>query len=92
MRNDKKENEWKRKYLGILRSQMSDYEQLLLYYNAQSSLGKAWNDKKYIENYRLIKNIPYNAIAFCAGESPWHRYYSTIQALEKQGENFFEKG
>ena len=86
------ENEWKRKYLGILRSQMSDYEQLLLYYNAQSSLGKAWNDKKYIENYRLIKNIPYNAIAFCAGESPWDRYYSTIQALEKQGENFFEKG
>lgn len=86
------ENEWKRKYLGILRSQMSDYEQLLLYYNAQSSLGKAWDDKKYIENYRLIKNIPYNAIAFCAGESPWQRYYSTIQALEKQGENFFEKG
>ncbi len=86
------EKDWKSKYIGILRSQMSDYEQLLLYYNAQSSLGKAWNDKKYIENYRLIKNIPYNAIAFCAGESPWQRYYSTIQALEKQGENFFEKG
>ena len=85
------EKEWKRKYLGILRSQMSDYEQLLLYYNAQSSLGKAWNDHKYIENYRLIKNIPYDAIAFCAGESPWHRYSSTIQELEKQGEKFFEK-
>lgn len=86
------EKDWKSKYIGILRSQMSDYEQLLLFYNAQSSLGKAWNDKKYIEKYRLIKNIPYNEIAFCAGESPWHRYYSTIQALEEQGENFFEKG
>lgn len=85
------EEDWKGKYIGILRSQMSDYEQLLLFYNAQSSLGKAWNDKNYIENYRLIKNIPYNAIAFCAGESPWHRYNSTIQALEKKGEKFFEK-
>lgn len=85
------EKHWKGKYIGILRSQMSDYEQLLLFYNAQSSLGKAWDDKKYIENYRLIKNIPYNAIAFCAGESPWHRYYNTIQALEEKGEKFFEK-
>ena len=85
------EKEWKRKYLSILRSQMSDFEQLLLYYNSQSTMGKTWNDHNYIENYRLIKNIPYDAIAFCAGESPWHRYSSTIQELEKQGEKFFEK-
>ncbi len=86
------EKEWKRSYIGVLRSQMSDYEQLLLYYNAQSSFGKAWDENHYIEKYRLIKNIPGNAIAFCAGIVPFQRYQEEIKKVEMTGEKFFERG
>lgn len=83
---------WKSSYIGILRSQMSDFEQLLLYYNAQSSFGKAWDENHYIEKYRLIKNIPGDAIAFSAGIVPSHRYQEEIKKVEAAGEKFFERG
>lgn len=86
------EKEWKKEYLGILRSQMSDFEQLLLYYNAQSSLGKAWDENHYIERYQLIKNIPYSSIAFCAGVPPCDRYAKEVKAVEDNGGIFFENG
>lgn len=86
------EADWKRSYIGVLRSQMSDYEQLLLYYNAQSSFGKAWDKNHYIEKYRLIKNIPGADIAFCAGIAPFQRYQEEIKRVEASGEKFFERG
>lgn len=84
--------EWKGSYLSILRSQMSDYEQLLLYYNAQTTLGEAWDENHYIEGYKLIKNIPFYAIAHSAGETPYDRYYDAIKAAESRGGRFFERG
>lgn len=85
------EKDWKRSYLGVLRSQMSNYEQMLLYYNAQSSIGSAWNEKKYIEDYKLIKNIPYYNIALCAGVAPNVMYEKAIMEAKSKGENFFER-
>lgn len=85
------EKRWKHKFINLLRSQMSDYEQLLLYYNAQSSLGSIWDENHFIEKYHLIENIPYDEIGTCAGESPAHRYNTEIQAAKKRGEYFFEK-
>lgn len=85
------EKDWKEDYIGLLRSQMSDFEQLLLYCNAQSSMGAAWNEKHYIEKYRLIKNIPYDSIFHCAGIPPVERYSEAIKDAEARGEAFFDK-
>ena len=85
------EEGWKEDYLSILRSQMSDYEQMLLYYNAQSSHGKAWDERHYIEKYKMIKNIPYLDIAFSVGVRPVERYDKAIRAAEAKGEKFFER-
>ena len=61
-------------YIKVLRSQLSDFEQILLYYNGQSIVGKKWNiaepptqinesdswreNMKLIARFKLIKNIP----------------------------------
>ncbi len=52
--NEKKKYE----YLKTLRAQLSNHEQLLLYYNGLSALGKPWLEKDYFTDYRMIKNIP----------------------------------
>jgi hypothetical protein len=45
-------------YLRTLRAQLSDYEQVMLYYNAIVGLGKAWLDKGYLTDFRMIHNMP----------------------------------
>jgi len=53
----------KRNYLRILRAQLSNTEQILLFYNWYSGFGKQWeNDKnKFFTDYRMIHNL-YNDI------------------------------
>lgn len=46
------------RYLKLLRAQLSNHEQLLLYYNGLSGMGNEWLTEKYFTDYRLIKNIP----------------------------------
>lgn len=53
-----KKREKKYKYLKLLRAQLSNHEQLLLYYNSLTSFGKGWIYNKYFTNYKMIKNIP----------------------------------
>jgi hypothetical protein len=48
----------KYEYLKTLRAQLSTHEQLLLYYNGLTILGKSWIDNKYFTKYRMIKNLP----------------------------------
>lgn len=65
--------ESKRNYLRILRSMLSNHEQILLYYNWISGFGNAWEKKmesdhideiynekgnKFFTDYRMIHNIP----------------------------------
>lgn len=50
-------------FIKILRVQMGNYEQGVLFYNSISSLGNPWSKigkdgKSLIEKYELIKNIP----------------------------------
>jgi hypothetical protein len=47
-------------YASTVRAQLSAHEQLLLYYNALSSLGKPWfdKDKDYIKKYCMVKSMP----------------------------------
>jgi hypothetical protein len=46
-----------REYLRILRAQLSNHEQILLYYNG-SSIAKQWFTKDYFTQYKMIHNIP----------------------------------
>jgi len=48
----------KLEYLRTLRAQLSDHEQLMLYYNAISHFGYAWIVNKYFTDYKMIHNIP----------------------------------
>ncbi len=51
--------EEKRNYLRILRSQLSNEEQVLLFYNWFSGFGSQWEDDKnsFFVDYRMIHNI-----------------------------------
>jgi hypothetical protein len=51
--------EQKRMYLRIVRSQLSNDEQALLFYNWFSKLGIQWenNENKYFTDYRMIHNL-----------------------------------
>lgn len=61
--------ESKRDYLRILRSMLSNHEQILLLYNWNSGFGSSWEEKKiskrkvkqgnyFFTDYRMIHNIP----------------------------------
>ena len=47
-----------------LRSQLSSYEQILIYLNSLSFYGAPLKDEGFIEDYRLIKNIPLPLVEF----------------------------
>ena len=90
----------KYEYAKLLRSQLCDAEQILLYYNSLSVMGQAWNERHgsddddiqtwgYILRYRLIKNIPSNFPFF--GVAPIEYYRDEINKWKKLfGEDFFE--
>ena len=92
--------EQKYEYVKLVRSQMCDAEQILLYYNSTSVWGKVWREQhgdnldevsswSYIIRYRIIKNIPSNYPFF--GVSPTNYYHDDIKRWEAMfGRNFFE--
>ena len=45
-------------YVKIIRAQLSNFEQVLLYYNSISIYGKPWISENYLTNWRMIKNMP----------------------------------
>ncbi|WP_295220154.1 putative phage abortive infection protein [uncultured Chryseobacterium sp.] len=49
----------KLKYLRILRSTISDYEQVMLFYNWYSKIGQNWEDdnNKFFTEFKMIHNI-----------------------------------
>ena len=55
--------EVKRKYLRILRAQLSNQEQAMLFYNWFSGFGRKWEDGKnrFLTDYRMIHNL-YNRL------------------------------
>lgn len=91
-------------YVKILRSQLSDFEQILLYYNGLSMVGKKWNmaeppiqindtdswreNMKLIARFKLIKNIPASFNMF--GVAPEEYYKEEIELYKNQGIAFFE--
>lgn len=77
----------KEEYLKTLRAQLSNFEQLVLYYNAS-----AWFEDKWsllFVNYRLIKNIPIELADFDI--SPVVRYSKQIDQLwTSKGKKLFD--
>lgn len=49
-------------YIRMLRAQLSNFEQLLLYYNATSWFDKKWKD--VFTKYKLIRNLPLSLADF----------------------------
>jgi hypothetical protein len=45
-------------YVKTLRAQLSNFEQLLLYYNSLSVLGSDWILNEYMHKYEMARNIP----------------------------------
>ena len=86
-------------YVKLIRSQLSDYEQILLYYNSLSTLGSDWNypigmnkieKMSLICKYRLLKNCPFYIPYF--GIDPMVEMYKTEKQawLKEKNELFFE--
>lgn len=59
-------------YLRMLRAQLSDYEQVLLYYNAISHYGEGWLKNNFFIKYKMIHNIPLPLASF--GISPTEKF------------------
>jgi hypothetical protein len=95
---DKQENlndEEKYDYVKMLRAQLSDYEQVLFYYNAVSSMGYPWIEHSpegvsLVVKYRMIKNIPHFLQYFYNDPRIEFRNDIDMWISRHQGESFFE--
>jgi len=84
-----------RQYLRILRSQLSNAEQLMLYYNYICSFGCEWdkNGKRgnmYFTDYRMIHNIPVGRVKFV--DSPRKHFLKFIEWCCSENDPLFEWG
>lgn len=84
-------------YAKQLRAQLNDDEQVLLYYNSLSDIGKDWivdlgqKDRQkmcLIARFRMIKNIPY--YKNIKGIQPQEFFVKEIMSYKKDNESFFE--
>ncbi|EPG65616.1 putative phage abortive infection protein [Leptospira wolffii] len=48
----------KYEYSKVIRSQLAVFEQLLLFYNIQSTLGSKWITRGFVRDYKVFKNMP----------------------------------
>jgi AAA+ ATPase superfamily predicted ATPase len=71
-------------YVKNLRAQLSTYEQLLLYYNALSRMGRPWITEDYMRRYCIVKNMPLPLANF--GPDP----VATLGEQNEQGISMFE--
>jgi len=76
--------EKKLQYAGTLRSQLSNHEQLLLYYNSLSVLGKPWIDEGLLQKYCIVKSIPIPLADFYKTPKDW------LPEENKFGKTMFE--
>ena len=69
------------------RAQLTNDEQMLLYYNAITPLGKEWIENNYIRKYKLIKNI---ILPQTIGYTPmkWVKEELNMEGFER--DDFFE--
>lgn len=80
----------KREYLRIVRAQLSDNEQLMLYFNYLSGYGEAWenNENHFFSDYRMIHNLPVQLVDFTI--NPSEEFKMQIEKIRESGEEMFE--
>ena len=79
-----------RGYLKILRSQMSNDEQLLLYYNYIIGFGKDWENDGFLTKYRMLHNLPINSVKYVT--NPRIHFQQFIQSIKEDESALFEWG
>jgi hypothetical protein len=79
-----------REYLKILRSQMSNDEQLMLYYNYIIGFGKDWENEGYLTKYRMLHNLPINKVNYA--ENPRLHFREFINSIKSGEGDLFEWG
>lgn len=80
----------KLEYLQTLRAQLSNHEQVMLYYNGISGPGKAWFDKNYFTIYKMIHNLPFNLADFGIKPHDHPKIQEGIKYWENKGGHLFE--
>ena len=80
----------KREYLRILRAQLSNNEQLMLYFNYLAGIGTNWENEqnKFFSIYRMIHNLPLELAD--AVFSPTIEFNAQIKEIRESGEEMFE--
>ncbi len=66
---DSNKSEWmgdveRAQYARLIRSQLSTYEQCLLYYNALSVMGRPWIKNGLLKKYPLLRSLPLPLVDF----------------------------
>lgn len=84
-----------RQYLRVLRAQLSNSEQLMLYYNYICGFGENWDrlgDKGYqfLTKYRMIHNLPIGRVKIV--EKPRDHFKEYISTIEDKKDTLFEWG
>ena len=84
-----------REYLKILRAQMSNDEQLLLYYNYRIGFGENWDylggeGNQFLTKYRMLHNLPVNRVKYA--EDPRKHFSIFIESIKDDNDPLFEWG
>tara|TARA_R110002072_G_scaffold75624_3_gene177871 strand:+ start:788 stop:1903 length:1116 start_codon:yes stop_codon:yes gene_type:complete len=84
-----------RQYLRILRAQLSNAEQLMLYYNYICGFGPEWDKSgtrgnQYFTRYRMIHNMPVNRVKYV--DSPREHFSDYIIDFCTKEDPLFEWG
>jgi hypothetical protein len=79
-----------REYLKVLRAQMSNDEQLMLYYNYIIGFGKDWENDGYLTKYRMLHNLPINKVKYA--EPPRVHFKNFINSIKPGEGELFEWG
>ena len=80
----------KMKYLRILRAQLSNHEQILLFYNWLSEYGSDWENKKhsFFTEYCMIHNLWYDSLFDDPFVSDKVNYLRTKEVTLRKGKMF----
>jgi len=85
--SDVLDNNEKKDYIRILRSQLSLPELYILYFNIRSRFGVNWIRNNYIKKYQLFKNIPDD---YCQ-EYDHKKYFSSKDGFISEDDNMYDE-
>ena len=75
----------KKRYVRVLRAQLSNPELVVLFFNLLSGFGRKWDENGIIAKYEFIKNLPSSV---CNGYDPKEYYQMEYEEDETDDENW----